>query len=165
LLAERKLSFLHMPATTTTVEEVVRSLYRLGIVHRELARHALAELGSQGFTALAAVHKHGPIRISDVAQRLNIDLSVASRQVAALEAAGYIRREADEADRRATRLTATDAGARVLEESHRRMVAAFAAALSGWTDDEVAGLAHGLERLRDDVARTAGDPPQEDRRR
>src|SRR3954464_8738477 len=107
-----------------TVENLVRQLYGLGVVRREIGRHALAELGSQGFTALAIVHKHGPVRISDVAHRLNIDLSVASRPVAALEAAGYIRREPDEDDRRARRVTVTEAGSRVLTESHRRMVEA-----------------------------------------
>jgi hypothetical protein len=38
-----------------------------------MARHALAELGSQGFVALATVHKFGPLRIGDVAERLRED--------------------------------------------------------------------------------------------
>ena len=74
------------------------------------ARHALAELGTQGFTALAIVHKHGPCAISDIAQRLSVDLSVASRQVAALVAAGYAAREPDPEDRRAHRITVTERG-------------------------------------------------------
>jgi DNA-binding MarR family transcriptional regulator len=151
-----------MIPTTTTVEDLVRSLYQLGLVHRELARHALAELGSQGFTALAIVHRHGPVRISDVAHRLNIDLSVASRQIAALEAAGHIERAPDEDDRRARRVTVTEAGARALKESHRRMVDAFAAALEEWADDDVLALAHGLDRLREDFSRMVAHDPQED---
>src|SRR4051812_25024861 len=94
----------------TAVEDLVKALYRLGLVQREIARHALAELGSQGFVALGAIHVAGPARVSDVARRLRVDLSVASRQVAALTAAGYVRRQPDPEDRRAQLVSLTEAG-------------------------------------------------------
>ena len=144
--------------TTAAVEDLIRSLYQLGLVHREIARHALAELGSQGFTALAVVAKYGPLRIGDVAERLSIDLSVASRQVAALEVSGYLTREPDEHDRRARRVSATETGRRVLRESHRRMVEAFSTAMSNWDDEDVVALSRGLDRLREDVRRTVARP-------
>ncbi|WP_205696606.1 MarR family winged helix-turn-helix transcriptional regulator [Conexibacter sp. SYSU D00693] len=137
-------------STAAPVEDLVRSLYRLGMVQRDIARQAMAELGSQGFVALGVVHRDGPVRISDVARALAVDLSVASRQVAALAKAGYVRREADEDDRRAQRVSVTDDGRRVLAESHRRMVERFAAALHGWAADDVGALAAGLDRLRAD---------------
>ena len=143
---------------SAAVEHLVRSLYRLGMVQRQLARHALAELGSQGFVALGVIHVNGPVRVSDVAQKLNVALSVASRQVAALESAGYVTRESDPADRRAHRVTATESGRKVLKESHRRMVHAFSQALEGWTTEEVESLSAALDRLREDVHRdVAGD--------
>ena len=95
-------------------EDLVIALYRLGLVQRSIARNALAELGSQGFTALAVVHRCGPVRVSEVAEQLSVDLSVASRQVAALVLAGYVEREPDPDDRRASRLKTTEPGARVL---------------------------------------------------
>jgi DNA-binding MarR family transcriptional regulator len=161
LLAEGN-HFVPATATTAAVEELVRAIYRLGAVRREIAHHALAELGSQGFTALSIVYSEGPVRISDVAAHLGIDLSVASRQVAALEAAGYVRRETDPDDRRVHRVAVTDAGTRVLGESHRRMVDAFATALAGWSEGEIAALAGGLNRLRDDFARGAETEPREE---
>jgi DNA-binding MarR family transcriptional regulator len=133
-------------------EDLVVALYRLGLVQRSIARHALAELGSQGFTALAVVTREGPVRVSEVAERLSVDLSVASRQVAALVLAGYVMRERDPDDRRAHILRATETGARVLTDSHRRMVATATEALAGWSDGEIAGLAAQLERLREDFA-------------
>jgi DNA-binding MarR family transcriptional regulator len=142
----------------TPVEDLVRSLYRLGLVQREIARHALAELGSQGFTALAVLHRRGPLRVSDVARLLSIDLSVASRQVAALAASGHVRREPDPEDRRSQRITITDGGTRVLGESHRRMVEAFEGALAGWPEDDVVALSAGLDRLRDDFAARTATP-------
>jgi DNA-binding MarR family transcriptional regulator len=152
---------LQQPLEQSAVEGLVRSLYRLGFVQRELGRHALAELGSQGFAALGVIQVDGPVRVSDVARRLTVDLSVASRQVAALEAAGYVRREPDPDDRRAHRVSTTDAGQRVLSECHRRMVAAFSHALEGWSADDLAHLSALLLRLRDDVERgtTAAPTP------
>jgi DNA-binding MarR family transcriptional regulator len=147
--------------TTVVVEDLIRSLYQLGLVHREIARHALAELGSQGFTALAVIAKHGPLRIGDVADRLSIDVSVASRQVAALERSGYIAREADAHDRRARRVSATATGTRVLTESHRRMVEAFSTAMTAWDDEEVVALSRGLDRLREDFRRQVVTTPEE----
>jgi DNA-binding MarR family transcriptional regulator len=150
-----------MTATTTAVEDLVISLYRLGLVQREIARHALAELGSQGFTALAIVHREGPVRVSDVAERLRVELSVASRQCAALVTAGYAEREPDPDDRRAYRLSASERGTRVLRESHRRMVEAFARPLAHWPEEDVVALAAGLGRLREDFADPAAPDPQE----
>ena len=149
-----------MPAPA---EELVIALYRLGLVQRHMARHALAELGSQGFTALAVINRHGPVRVSEVAEQLSVDLSVASRQVAALVLAGHVEREPDPDDRRATRLKVTPTGTRVLTDSHRRMVETATSALSGWTAEELAGLAAQLERLREDFATVASTPVRQER--
>ena len=130
-----------------SVERLVKELYGLGVVRREIARHALAELGTQGFNALAVVHVYGPMRISEAAHKLSVDLSVASRQVTALVKAGYLERDPDPDDRRAYIVRTNDAGKKVLEESHRRMVHAFQRALDGWSGDDVAAISDGLARL------------------
>jgi DNA-binding MarR family transcriptional regulator len=135
-----------------SVERLVVSLYRLGLVQRAIAREGLSELGGQGFSALALVQRLGPLRVSAIAERLHVDLSVASRQVAALVRAGFAARTADPDDRRAQRIAITPAGERVVRETQERMVAAFAAALPGWSDDELLALAAQLDRLRDDFA-------------
>jgi DNA-binding MarR family transcriptional regulator len=125
------------------------------MVRRQISRHAMAELGTQGFTALAVVQVHGPLRVSEVAQQLGIDLSVASRQIASLKAEGYVERREDDRDRRARLVAITPAGRRALRESHRQMVSAFTQVLEGWDDEDVDTLTRGLERLRDDFARLA----------
>lgn len=132
---------------TPDVENLVKQLYGLGAVRRELARHAWAELGGQGFTALAAIDRLEGARVSDVAAQLAVDLSVASRQVQALIAAGYVERSIDPEDRRVSRLAITEAGGRALGESHRRMVHVFSQMLDGWSHAEVTRLAAGLEKL------------------
>jgi DNA-binding MarR family transcriptional regulator len=137
-------------------EDLVRSLYRLGLVQREIARHTLAELGSQGFTALAGIRADGPMRVSDVANRLSINISVASRQVNALLSAGYVQQEPDQDDRRAHLITVTEEGERVLVECHSRLVEAFAEALEDWSPDQIAELAGRLDALRADFSRHRG---------
>jgi DNA-binding MarR family transcriptional regulator len=146
------------------IEALVRQLYGLGMVHRDISRHAMAELGTQGFTALAVVQVHGPLRVSEVAHHLHVDLSVASRQIAALAAEGYVERREDDRDRRAQIVAITRAGRKVLRESHRRMVAGFERVLESWSDDDVNALTGGLERLRDDFARlvAASSPVQKE---
>ncbi len=142
-------------ATTTSVEALVRELYSLGAARREIGRHALDELGSQGFLALGVVFRHGPIRVSDVATRLAVDLSVASRQVSALLAAGYVSRERDASDGRAQVVALTPEGEDVLKRSHRRMVDAFAGVLEGWSDRDVDELTQRLARLNEAFANDA----------
>src|SRR4051812_24157448 len=151
-----------MPKSTAThstaVEDLVRQLYSLGRIRREIDRHALAELGSQGFLALGVIHLNGPARVSDVAQRLAIDLSVASRQVAALKRAGYVEQQPDTSDARAQLLSATERGREVLSDSHRRMVAAFGAVLRDWPIEDVALLTRLLEHLRTDFDALQEEP-------
>jgi len=148
--------------TTNPVEDLVRQLYGLGAVQRELSRHALAELGGHGFRALAVVAVHGPQRVSAIAQHLGVDLSVASRQVAALTVAGYVHRTRDPEDRRAQIVELTERGRRVLRDSHGRMVEAFTRVLAPWSPGEIAALTSALERLREDFLRLADDPSTTD---
>jgi DNA-binding MarR family transcriptional regulator len=54
-------------------------------------------------------------------------------------------------------VSVTDAGRKVLEESHRRMVHAFSRALEGWSAGEIAALSESLDRLREDVHRDVVD--------
>ncbi|MBJ7330878.1 MAG: MarR family transcriptional regulator [Solirubrobacteraceae bacterium] len=136
----------------TSTEVLVRQLYGLRRVLREIGGHALAELGGQGFMSLAALSRRGPLRVSEVAAELGVDLSVASRQIAALTAEGYVERRTDPEDGRAQIVDLTPAGRKVLRDSHRRMVASFEEVLRDWSDTDIDALSAGLGRLRDDHA-------------
>jgi len=74
-----------------------------------------------------------------------------------LALAGGLFLSQERVSRRAHRVSVTDAGRKVLEESHRRMVHAFTRALEGWSAAEIAALSEGLERLREDVHRDVAD--------
>src|SRR5436190_22926822 len=62
------------------------------------------------YIVLGRVADLGPIRLSDLASVLGLDLSTISRQVRALEDLELVRRTTDPDDRRASRLEPTDAG-------------------------------------------------------
>jgi DNA-binding MarR family transcriptional regulator len=79
--------------------------------------------GPSGFTvldrpaylALVRIHDEGPLRITALSGLLDVDLSVASRQVKALEDTGFVQRAPDPADARAALVSATEAGRAALE--------------------------------------------------
>ena len=60
--------------------------------------------------ALEAIALEGPLGLNDLAARLYLDKSTASRVVDALEKKGYVERRESPEDRRALRLVATEAG-------------------------------------------------------
>ncbi len=129
------------------VEQLIRQLYGLGAVRRELGRAAQRELETQGFAALGAIRRRGACRVSDIATDLQVDLSVASRQIAALVSAGHVERRPDPADGRAHLLHLTDDGAAAIGRAHRQMIAVLGDALASWDPADVETLTHGLERL------------------
>jgi DNA-binding MarR family transcriptional regulator len=148
---------------TAPADELVRQLYGLGALRRALLRAATDEIAANGFTALAAIHRLEPCRVSDIAQALHVDLSVASRQITTLVQAGHVHREADPADRRAHVVRLTDEGRAVLVGAHRRMVTELQHAIEDWDDAEVLELARGIGRLAGRFADRAPDAttPQE----
>lgn len=142
-----------MMTLDSTIEPLVRSVYELTALKRDIPRLAGFD-HPVGLVPLAAVHRCAPARVKDLAEHLHVDLSVASRQVAALEAAGYVRREPDPDDRRSQRVSTTEAGDAALQHAHDRIVGVFAAALEQWSPEEIDSLTAALHRLREDYERT-----------
>jgi len=138
-----------------SIEEVVREIYALGRVNRELQRRAVPEHPPACLQALGVIARGEAVRVSDIAEQLRIDLSVASRQVAVLEASGWVTRASDPADGRARTLATTAAGRAVLSDTLARMADAYTDVLEGWSDDELSALQTVLSRLRQDFARVS----------
>jgi len=139
-----------------TLENLVREVYELAAVRRDMWRRAGFEQ-AQTIAALNAVRRLGPVRVSAVADDLSVDISVASRQLSALEERGLVQRTTDPGDGRSRLLAVTDAGLESLGQAHQRMVGVFASTVADWDDDDIAGLAAGLHRLREDYARAVAE--------
>jgi DNA-binding MarR family transcriptional regulator len=104
------------------------------------------------YIALQRVADQGPVRMSDVAAALCLDLSTVSRQVRTLEDAGLLTRTVDPADRRASRLAATPEGTALVERMQATFSQILEGALADWSERDRAALSRLLERLADDLS-------------
>ena len=129
-----------------------RSLTRVGraILRLEVPAEALPDgvtVNRTGHWLLVRVSESAPVRLSEIADSVELDLSTLSRQVRHLVEAGLLAKVPDPADGRASLLSLTERGGAVLEavsEARRRVLAE---AIADWTDDERNALASGLLRL------------------
>jgi DNA-binding MarR family transcriptional regulator len=92
----------------------------------------------------------GPMRSSELAERIESDPSTVSRQVAALVRSGLIERRADPEDGRACLLVPTAKGEAVLSEHNAIRLQHFTGMLDGWSDADLSTFAALLERFTDD---------------
>lgn len=109
-------------------------------------------LDRAGFVLLSRINTDGPARLSRLAGDMCVDLSVISRQVAALEAAGLVKREHDPTDRRASVITVTDLGADFFNRKREHFRALLRSLLADWTPAERAEFARLMGRFNGAMA-------------
>jgi len=115
--------------------------------------------GPSGFTvldrpayqALWRICEEGPLRPTRLAGLLEVDLSVASRQVRALEDVGFVQRETDPLDARATLVSATASGREAFERTNQQRTEVLDEVLSGWPAEERDGFARLLTRFNSEL--------------
>jgi DNA-binding MarR family transcriptional regulator len=123
-----------------SVEEIRRALVTL---RRLFQRKELAELWAAAFgeethldytelRLLDAVGIAEPTTVGEIAQRLGIDPSRASRQVARAVASGFLRRRAEQGDGRKVVLEVTRRGAALQRRGSELTRARIALAIDGW---------------------------------
>jgi DNA-binding MarR family transcriptional regulator len=150
-----------MPTTRDTRDRLTTGLSRLLRTGRHLGVHAAealyGDLPSYGWALLAPLERETDQRCSALAAAAGIDVSVASRQVAALERAGYLERRPDPRDGRASLLRLTDAGIGALATTRALRNDWAASALAGWDEGDALRLSELVERLLDDLEAAARD--------
>jgi DNA-binding MarR family transcriptional regulator len=98
--------------TTEPDEDITGRLYlAIGRLSRALRQSGTPGPGQGAISALATLAHFGQMRLGDLAAREGVAAATMSRIVAALVEMGYVRREADSADRRAWLATLTEEGA------------------------------------------------------
>lgn len=152
------------PSKSTHGAALVHELRELGAIRRDLQRRAALGGVGGGVVALAALDRLGPARVSQLADELQVDLSVASRQVTGLHAAGHVKRIPDPRDGRSQKLELTAAGKRALRKAQERSAEVLDRATERWTEAEIQSLVAGLRRLRRDYLLVSldGELPEED---
>ena len=132
--------------------------HELGVFVRRVLRDKRPSglgLDRAAYHLLSRLATDGPGRLSKIAADIGVDLSVVSRQVAALEAAGLVARAVDPADRRASRVAATDAGLDLFHRNRAELRTKLRALLTDWTEDERVEFARLMRRFNE--ALTAHD--------
>jgi DNA-binding MarR family transcriptional regulator len=106
------------------------------------------------YGVLARIVRGGPQRLSTLAGGLCVDLSTASRQVAALEAAGLVARQPDPTDRRASLIEVTETGLDVFLAHRAKWVGALRHVMADWTVAERQEFARLFARLNEAMPKT-----------
>ncbi len=123
---------------------------------KDLNAFAIEESGVRvelsGVTLLGRLALIGPARLTELAASLGLDPSSVSRQVAAVERSGYVAREDDPSDGRATRLVLTAQGREVVDAVHAKRAEALVRLTPGWSDSDVDRLTGLIARLNHDIA-------------
>lgn len=109
------------------------------------AEHPVVPSGLQGL--LMEIDRLAGCHSRDLAAQAGLDPSTVSRAVSALVSHGLVARQPDVHDGRATVLRLTEAGRAALDEAARWYDRQLAAALDGWTAEEVAAFSLALGRF------------------
>lgn len=122
-----------------------QTLPKLDRLMRQTERRAGAT-GAQ-LSALAAITEFGRDRLHLLADHEGVSRPTMSRLVNALEARGMIVKETDEGDRRARRISVTEAGRRILVESCEERTRILMALMDNLTNEECSTLSDCLRKL------------------
>lgn len=141
--------------------DVARLRVAIARVSRRLRRHELAGLTPTQLSALATVHRYGPMRLGDLAAAEGIAPSTLTRLVTALEERGYVDRCPVPGDARASTLAITPQGSDILERVREESTILLAGSLRELSPDQLAALAAALPALEI----LADSLPQDPRRR
>jgi DNA-binding MarR family transcriptional regulator len=129
------------------VIDVTRLRVALARLSRRLRRHELAGLTPTQLAALSTVEQAGPLRLGDLAAAEGIAPSTLTRLVAVLEELGYVRRDADPKDARASTLAITVLGHDTLERLRAENSALLAQRVMLLTREQRVALAAALPAL------------------
>jgi DNA-binding MarR family transcriptional regulator len=119
------------------------------------------ECGRGGLSVIRVLDR-GPRQVGDLAHLLRVDVSVASRQVAALAEVGLVDRDVPATDRRARTVALTEAGRAVAARSAAAATDLAAVVFADWDEAELAAATAAFRKVADAVVRhhvAAGSRP------
>lgn len=132
--------------------DVVRRAHRL----RSARVHSSCD--KAGLVLLGQLAEQGPMRLSDLAESVQLDPSTVSRQVRALCYGGFAHVFDDPDDKRARRFTISDKGRQEIESVRRELSHVLGRAVDGWPNSDVENLTTLLGQLADDLAAIRTQP-------
>ncbi|OKP87512.1 MarR family transcriptional regulator [Paenibacillus helianthi] len=109
------------------------------LVRRLVSMTTYRKIGNLDRSAYLLLHQiasHGSAGVKALSDEFHLDISTVSRQAAALEQKGYVKRIPDPVDGRAYSLEMTDMGEEVLNENKQARQESIGKMLSAWSDGE-----------------------------
>jgi DNA-binding MarR family transcriptional regulator len=134
---------------TQSVESVMQALMSIGRLIRQRGQGETLDPGT--FWLLKNIAANGSMRVTDIAQHANLDVSTVSRHVAQLHQAGLIERTPDPDDRRAQRVRLSETGQHKLSADLRARTTLLERSLENWTQEDLEQLDRVMTRFVADV--------------
>ena len=132
------------------VEEQLTILFnRVTAGMRERVARVHPELQPVGYKLLYTLVRTGPVHAGALAEMLQTDKSVVSRQARILEDLGFVERRSDPDDRRASFLVATPAAVTKVDAARAADQEQLYRSLRQWGEADVRSLAGLLERINE----------------
>jgi DNA-binding MarR family transcriptional regulator len=122
------------------------------VVHALKSQTAGADRDRAALVLLFPLVRLGPLRQGALAELVHADPSTVSRHVAALVEQGFVRRVADEADGRASRLVVTDAGLAALDTLRGEREGVLDRVTADWSPADLSTFTSLFGRLIDDLS-------------
>jgi DNA-binding MarR family transcriptional regulator len=137
------------------IEHAILRISRIGTgraAARIRSERSGVDLSRPAISVLAALNAGNGLRLTELAERTDLEMALVSREVRALEADGYVRRAADPRDGRASRVDLTPKGRRAYESYRQATDEIIAETFTQWTAKDLTALATLLERVATDFA-------------
>lgn len=146
-------NYLEVPVPSPAHGALIAAIEEMSRAQRETGAwlSRAVDCGRGGLSVVRTLDRDGPQQVGDLAHLLRVDMSVASRQVAALVDAGLVERDVPDGDRRARTVALTDAG-RALAARHAATAHDLAARIfASWTEEEIQTAAREFRKVADAV--------------
>lgn len=116
-------------------------------IYRELLEPFAGTVDEATYPVLSGLGRVGPTTSARLGTEIGLDRSVVSRHSDRLEALGLLSRSPDPDDARATLLTLTEQGERIVARLRERLAAIFQRRLDSWPPEQADAFVAGLERF------------------
>ena len=127
----------------------MHALMSIGRLMRQRGQGETLDPGT--FWLLRNIAANGSMRVTDIAQHANLDVSTVSRHVAQLQKTGLIERTPDPDDRRAQLVRMTATGQQKLTADLRTRTTLLERSLESWSLEDLDQLDRAMSRFVADV--------------
>jgi len=135
--------------------ELILQLINFAIKHRKIMQNYLDETGvyQAQHRLLMEIYRNPNTSQNDIARSMEISAATIAVSLKKLEKGGYIHREMDEGDNRFNKITLTEKGNRVVEQSRKIFETTNQKVFEGFTEDEKSTLLTLLQKLNHNLTK------------